>query len=89
MKLTINIEENNHISMRLKNGAELYETAWRDGNNLSRSMLVRLDRLLARGGAGVDKISGYTIISKVPKNWTTCRIAEITLRSLMIAGLAR
>ena len=38
---------------------------------------------------GVDKISGYKIISDVPKNWTSVRIAEITLKSLKIAGLAR
>ena len=42
-----------------------------------------------RNWCGVDKISGYKIMSDVPKNWTSVRIAEITLKSLMIAGLAR
>ncbi len=38
---------------------------------------------------GVDKISGYKIISDVPRGWTSERIAKITFESLMIAGLAR
>lgn len=35
---------------------------------------------------GVDKISEYKIISDVPKNWTSVRIAKITFEVL---GLAR
>jgi hypothetical protein len=38
---------------------------------------------------GVDKISGYTIISKVPQKWTTYRIADITLKTLKIGSLAK
>lgn len=33
---------------------------------------------------GLDKISGYTIISEVPQKWTTYRIADITLKTLNI-----
>jgi hypothetical protein len=35
---------------------------------------------------GVDKISGYTIISEVPQKWTTYRIADITLKTLNIGS---
>ena len=38
---------------------------------------------------GVDKISGYTIISEVPQKWTTYRIADITLKTLNIDKLAK
>jgi hypothetical protein len=38
---------------------------------------------------GVDKISGYTIISEVPQKWTTYRIADITFRTLKLAGVAK
>jgi len=40
-------------------------------------------------GGGVDKISGYKIISKVPRKWTTYRIADITLKTLKIGSLAK
>lgn len=36
-------------------------------------------------GGGVDKISGYKIISEVPKKWTSYRIAEITFRTLKLS----
>ena len=62
---------------------------WQEINPLSRLLLSNLDSLLQKNGVGVDRISGYKIISEVPKKWTTCRIAEITLRSLMLARLAR
>jgi hypothetical protein len=38
-----------------------------------------------RNWCGVDKISKFEIISDVPRKWTTCRIAEITLKSLALA----
>lgn len=34
---------------------------------------------------GVDKISGFEIISDVPKKWTSVRIAEITFKTLELA----
>jgi hypothetical protein len=37
-------------------------------------------------GGGVDKISGYTIMSEVPQKWTTYRIADITLKTLNIGS---
>lgn len=40
-------------------------------------------------GGGVDKISEYKIMSKVPRKWTTYRIAEITLKTLNIGKLAK
>jgi hypothetical protein len=39
-------------------------------------------------GGGVDKISGYTIISEVPQIWTTYRIADITLKTLKIGSFS-
>jgi hypothetical protein len=35
-------------------------------------------------GGGVDKISGWQIMSEVPQKWTTYRIADITLKTLNI-----
>ena len=40
-------------------------------------------------GGGVDKISGYTIISEVSQKWTTYRIADMTLKTLKIGSLAK
>jgi hypothetical protein len=39
---------------------------------------------LRKNRSGLDKISGYTIISEVPQKWTTYRIADITLKTLKI-----
>jgi hypothetical protein len=46
---------------------------------------VKIDKLLRRNKTGLDKISYYKIISEVPKKYTSYRIAEITMKSLMIA----
>ena len=40
-------------------------------------------------GGGVDKISGWQIMSEVPQKWTTYRIADITLKTLKIGSLAK
>lgn len=37
---------------------------------------------------GVDKISGYKIISKVPQKWTAYRIADMTFKTLNIGQSA-
>ena len=58
---------------------------WKENHDLSRILLVKIDELLKKYKVGVDKISGYKIISEVPKSWTTYRIAEITLKALMVA----
>jgi len=46
---------------------------------------TRRGRYPQRNWCGVDKISRYKIISDVPENWTSARIAEITLKSLALA----
>ena len=67
----------------------LAETSWKDKANLSRNLLKKIDALLRKNGIGVDKISSYKIISDVSENWTTYRIAKITLESLIVAGLVK
>lgn len=52
--------------------------------NLSRKSSCKILHS-AKISNGVDKISGFEIISDVPKKWTSYRIAEITFKSLMIS----
>ncbi|OGI27028.1 MAG: hypothetical protein A2359_01630 [Candidatus Moranbacteria bacterium RIFOXYB1_FULL_43_19] len=51
--------------------------------------LVRKNKLHRKHGRqnrrGIDKISGYRIISDVPNNWTSVRIARITFEVLRLA----
>ncbi|HLM84461.1 MAG TPA: hypothetical protein VK254_04620 [Candidatus Bathyarchaeia archaeon] len=61
---------------------------WRDRNDLSQILLANLDRLLTKNKVGLDKISGWKIISKVPRKWTTYRIADIALKTLKIGVLS-
>jgi hypothetical protein len=58
---------------------------WEEKNSMSRFLLAEIDKLLCHCEIGLDKISDYKIISGVPKKYTSYRIAEITLKSLMIA----
>ncbi len=89
MKLHLEIKENNDVILRLveskKNVASI---EWRDNNSLSLVLLEKIDKIIRGKKTDLDKISGYKIISHIPKNWTSVRIAETTLKSLMIAGLA-
>ena len=112
-QLILNIEKTK-IRLDLVSGRKnLDSLEWKENNNLSRTLLRKIDEILKKNkirldpagnlsrkslhktshsaniSNGVDKISGYKIMSDVPKNWTSVRIAEITLKSLMIAGLAR
>lgn len=90
MTIKLFIEENNFIKLCLFSGKrEIDSLEWHDRNDLSRAMLANLDRILRKNGLGVDKISGWKIMSEVPRKWTTYRIAEITLKSLMLAKLAK
>ncbi len=78
------------VLLRLSSDKERRDVlAWKDDNSLSRLLLEKIDKLLSRNKIGLDKISGYKIISNVPKNWTSVRIAEITLKSLMLAKNAK
>jgi len=93
MTIKFYIEENNFIRLCLFSGKkEIDCLEWQDQNDLSRVLLANLDRILKKSGAELDKISGWRIISEVPRKWTTYRIAQITFRTLGIAragGLAR
>ncbi len=61
------------------------KVGWKENNNLSQKLLLKIDQILRKNKIGLDKISGCEIISKVPKNWTSCRIAKSTFDSLGIA----
>jgi len=90
MTIKLFIEENNFIKLCLFAGKKRVDCCqWQDKNDLSRAMLANLDKILRKNKLGVDKIAGYKIISKVPRKWTTVRIAEITFRGLQIAGVAQ
>jgi hypothetical protein len=62
---------------------------WKDENSLSQLLLANLDKLLRKNRVGLDKISGWQIMSEVPQKWTTYRIADITLKTLKIGSLAK
>jgi hypothetical protein len=89
MNIILNISEDNHIKLSLFDGKkEIDSLKWKDENSLSRVLLANLDKLLQRNGVGLDKISGWQIISEVPQKWTTYRIADITLKTLKIGSSA-
>jgi hypothetical protein len=85
MKIILKISEDKNIKLSLFGGKkELDSFAWKDENYLSHLLLANLDKLLTKNGLGVDKISGWQIMSEVPQKWTTYRIADITLKTLNI-----
>jgi pantothenate kinase type III len=90
MNIQLYIGENSDIKLSLFEGKKEKDSLlWKDENSLSQLLLANLDKLLKKNGVGLDKISGYTIISKVPQKWTTYRIADITLKTLNIGKLAK
>ena len=85
MKIILKINEENNIALSLVDGKKEKDSlGWKDDNSLSRVLLSKIDQLLRRNKIGLDKISGYKIMSQVPENYTSFRIAKITLESLMI-----
>jgi len=89
MNIKLYIGENSDIKLSLFNGKkETDSLEWKDEGSLSQLLLANLDKLLTKNGVGLDKISGYTIISEVPQKWTTYRIADITLKTLKIGQSA-
>ncbi|MCX6767063.1 MAG: hypothetical protein NT170_04820 [Candidatus Moranbacteria bacterium] len=113
MKIILDISKNSDIKLSLfSKKREVDSIEWQDQNDLSRVLLVNLDKLLiknglgldphtnssgknkknknksAKIGGGLDKISGWQIMSEVPQKWTTYRIADITLKTLKIGQSA-
>jgi len=87
MKIILKINEDSGVKLSLFEGKrEVDGLAWKDENSLSRFLLVNLDKLLRKNKVGLDKISGYTIISEVLQKWTTYRIADMTLKTLKIGS---
>ena len=84
IQIIINKNEAVVVMLLYKNNC-IAEASWNDKSNLSRNLLKKIDDLLRKNKVGLDKISSYKIISDVPDNWTTYRIAKITLESLMLA----
>lgn len=90
MTIKLYIEENNFIKLSLFSGKrEIDNLEWQDRNDLSRKLLANFDKMMRKNKIALDKISGWKIMSEVPRKWTTYRIAEITLKSLMLAKLAK
>ena len=90
MDIKLYIGENSDIKLSLFDGKkEIDSLKWQDENSLSRALLVNLDKLLRKNEVGLDKISGWQIMSEVPQKWTTYRIADITLKTLNIGKLAK
>jgi hypothetical protein len=89
MQLKLYISENSDIKLSLYDGKkEVDRLKWKDENSLSRVLLSNIDKLLRKNGMGLDKISGWQIMSQVPQKWTTYRIADITLKTLKIGSSA-
>lgn len=85
MKIILKINEENNISLSLLDGKKEKDgLEWKDNSNLSRLLLSKIDQLLKNNKIGLDKISGYKIMSQVPENYTSFRIAKMTLESLII-----
>ncbi len=72
---------------RNKMGLDLPTNFFGKGLDLSTNSLNKKHKYrnkFAKIGGGLDKISGYKIISEVPRKWTTYRITEITFKMLKI-----
>ena len=90
MKIILKINEDNSIKLFLFEGKKEKDSLkWKDSSNLSRLLLSKIDQLLRKNKIGLDKIYGYKIMSQVPENYTSFRIAKITLDSLMIGKDSR
>ena len=90
MQIKLYIGENSDIRLFLLDGKrEKDSLEWKDENSLSHLLLANLDKILRKNRVGLDKISGWQIISEVPQKWTTYRIADITLKTLNIGKLAK
>lgn len=90
MYICLEIKEDKKVRLSLRNGKKVEDwLEWKENNSLSQLLLKKIDEILRRNGIGVDKISGYKIISDVPKSWTSVRIAGITFESFEIAELAK
>lgn len=85
MRLVVNIIGNRARLDIVDREETIDSLGWEENNTMSRLLLVKIDKLLRQNKIGLDKISDYKIISEVPKRYTSYRIAEITLKSLMIA----
>lgn len=85
MRLALNITDDRVKLDLFDRNKAMDSLNWEDNNSMSRLLLEKIDKLLRRNGISLDKISDYKIISKVPKKYTSYRIAEITLESLKIA----
>ena len=90
MNIILNISRDHELKMSLLTDKGVEKSiSWKENRDFSRVFLSNLDKILRKNKMGLDKISGYKIISEVPRKWTTYRIAEIILKSLMIAKLAK
>jgi hypothetical protein len=85
MKLIYLLDSNDNNELSLEGvrgkGAKI---EWK-GRNLSRFFLCKIDQLLEKNHVKLDKISEYKIMSKVPENYTSYRIAKIALECLFLA----
>lgn len=85
MKIVLKTNEDNSIRLSLFEGKrEIDSLEWKDENSFSRLLLSKIDQIMKKNKIGLDKIFGYKIMSQVPENYTSFRIAKITLESLMI-----
>lgn len=86
MRLQLAIGNDEKIKLLLIGGAKrIDQVKWKDKNSLSCLLLFKIDQILRWNKVGVDKISGFEIMSDVPEKWTSYRIAKITFKALAIA----
>jgi hypothetical protein len=84
-KILFRIGSDNHFQLNLAGKRKIIcSLHWQDDSNLSRLLLAKIDQLLTKNKIGLDKIFGYKIMSEVPENYTSFRIAKITLEGLKI-----
>lgn len=85
MKIELFLKEKDVILVLWSNDREIDRVTWTDQNDLLEKFFPAIDDLLCRNDLVIDNVHDFSLITDIPKGYTTARIARTIIKTLNFA----
>ncbi|MFH1175138.1 MAG: hypothetical protein V1698_00220 [bacterium] len=85
MQILISTSKTNAALTLIQNGKEIDKLEWENDYNLSRFLLINLDKMFKKHNFSLSDIEKFELVPQKDAGFTTSRIAETTVKMLNFA----
>lgn len=85
MQIELLLKEKDVKIVLRSNDQEIDHEKWEDHNDLLEKFFPAIDDLLLRNDYVIDDVNDFSLVTDIPKGYTTARIARTIIKTLNFA----